>query len=104
MSGCNAYNSYEVHVQGCMPTGIYQIYVQIYLFIRVCVTQDQCKYLHVCPVHVHRKLKNCWCNTGGTGGPLSSAFHQKTPQILAKLPSRAAQPSGKSKILDRGPT
>lgn len=33
-----------------------------------------------------------------------SAFHQKTPQIFAKLPSSTAQPSGKSQILDPGPT
>lgn len=33
-----------------------------------------------------------------------SAFHQKTPQVFAKLPSSSAQPSGKSQILDPGPT
>lgn len=32
--------------------------------------------------------------------PPDSAFHQKTAQIFAQLPNSAAQPSGKSKILE----
>lgn len=106
MLGCNAYNSYEVHVQNCMSTGIFQISVQIYLFIRVWVTQDQCKHLHVCPVlfMFTDNLKLAGAIQVAHEVHPDSAFHQKTPQVFAKLPSSSAQPSGKSQILDPGPT